>query len=36
MTATLWHDGVGVFTPGTPLASDAGMAALTAPRDMAS
>ncbi len=30
---TLWRDGMGVFTPGTPLANDAGMAALTAPRD---
>ncbi len=30
-----WHDGVGVFCPGTPLATDAGMAVLTAPRDMA-
>ena len=30
----LWHDGAGVFTPGTPLANDAGMEALTAPRDM--
>lgn len=26
--------GAGVFTPGTPMASDAGMAALTGPRDM--
>ena len=30
---TLWHDGTGVFTPGTPLANDAGMSAITAPRD---
>ena len=30
-----WRDGVGVFCPGTPLASDAGMAVLTGPRDMA-
>ena len=30
-----WRDGVGVFCPGTPLASDAGMAVLTAPRDLA-
>jgi peptide/nickel transport system substrate-binding protein len=30
-----WRDGVGVFCPGTPLASDAGMSVLTAPRDMA-
>ncbi len=29
----LWRDGAGAFTPGTPLASDAGMDALTAPRD---
>ena len=32
---TLWHDGAGMFTPGTPLANDAGMAALTGPRDIA-
>lgn len=31
----LWKDGVGVFTPGTPLANDAGMEAITAPRDLA-
>ncbi len=30
-----WHDGVGIFCPGTPLASDAGMQVLTAPRNMA-
>ncbi len=30
-----WHDGVGMFCPGTPMASEAGMAALTGPRDMA-
>ncbi len=30
-----WRDGVGVFCPGTPLASDAGMSVLTGPRDMA-
>ncbi len=30
---TLWREGAGMFTPGTPLASDAGMQALTAPRD---
>ena len=30
----LWHDGTGVFTPDTPLANDAGMEALTGPRDM--
>ncbi len=29
-----WHDGVGFFCPGTPMASDAGMAALTGPRDL--
>jgi peptide/nickel transport system substrate-binding protein len=32
---SLWSDGVGYFCPGTPLASPAGMAALTAPRDLA-
>ena len=30
-----WRDGVGMFCPGTPMASDAGMTALTGPRDMA-
>jgi peptide/nickel transport system substrate-binding protein len=30
---SLWHDGTGIFAPGTPLANDAGMAVLTAPRD---
>ena len=29
-----WHDGVGMFCPGTPMASDAGMAVLTGPRNM--
>ncbi|WP_237182671.1 ABC transporter substrate-binding protein [Roseomonas marmotae] len=29
-----WRDGVGFFCPGTPMASDAGMAALTGPRDI--
>jgi peptide/nickel transport system substrate-binding protein len=29
----LWREGVGVFPPGTPLASDAGMEVLTGPRD---
>ncbi|MBV8426753.1 MAG: hypothetical protein JOZ88_05870, partial [Hyphomicrobiales bacterium] len=29
-----WRDGVGYFCPGTPMASDAGMEALTAPRDL--
>jgi peptide/nickel transport system substrate-binding protein len=30
---SLWRDGVGVFTPGGPMANDAGMAVLTGPRD---
>ena len=30
-----WRDGVGVFCPGTPLATDAGMSVLTGPHDMA-
>jgi len=30
----LWADGVGFFCPGTPMASDAGMAALTGPRSV--
>ncbi len=30
---SLWRDGAGMFTPGTPLANDAGMEALTGPRD---
>ncbi len=30
----LWREGVGVFTPGTPLANDAGMEAITGPRDL--
>jgi peptide/nickel transport system substrate-binding protein len=29
-----WRDAVGYFCPGTPMASDAGMQALTGPRDM--
>lgn len=29
-----WRDGVGVFTPGTPLATDTGLEVLTAPRDL--
>jgi peptide/nickel transport system substrate-binding protein len=29
----LWRDGVGFFCPDTPMASDAGMSALTSPRD---
>jgi len=40
MTATmgddtsLWQDKVGFFTPGSPLANDAGMEALTSPRSL--
>ncbi|RVT97747.1 ABC transporter substrate-binding protein [Rhodovarius crocodyli] len=30
-----WRDKVGIFTPGTPLANDAGMEAVTSPRDLA-
>ncbi|RKK05338.1 ABC transporter substrate-binding protein [Pseudoroseomonas wenyumeiae] len=30
---TLWREGVGVFPPETPLASNAGMEVLTSPRD---
>ncbi|MBN8873479.1 MAG: ABC transporter substrate-binding protein [Rhodospirillales bacterium] len=30
----LWKDGVGYFCPGTPLANDAGMQALTSPRNL--
>ncbi|MDJ0387150.1 ABC transporter substrate-binding protein [Roseomonas sp. E05] len=30
---SLWRDGVGIFTPDTPLANDAGMEVLTGPRD---
>ncbi|HWL83626.1 MAG TPA: ABC transporter substrate-binding protein [Roseomonas sp.] len=30
---SLWRDGVGIFTPDTPLANDAGMEVLTSPRD---
>lgn len=29
-----WQDGVGIWPPGTPLASDAGMEAILAPRDI--
>ena len=29
-----WHDGVGVFCPGTPMATNAGMEILTSPRDL--
>ncbi len=32
---TLWRTGAGMFTPGTPLANDAGLEALTGPRDPA-
>ncbi|MBV9539064.1 MAG: ABC transporter substrate-binding protein [Acidisphaera sp.] len=31
---SVWHDGIGFFTRGTPMASDAGLAALTRPRDL--
>ncbi len=31
----LWRDKVGVFTPGTPLATDAGIEVFTSPRDPA-
>ena len=31
---SLWHAGAGMFTPGTPLANDAGMEALTGPRNL--
>ena len=31
---TMWRDGVGMFTPGSPMASDAGMEALLGPRDL--
>jgi len=30
---SLWHEGAGAFTPGTPLANDAGMQAIDGPRD---
>ena len=32
--AELWRGNAGVFTPGTPLASDEGLAPLTGPRDL--
>ncbi len=32
---SMWTDGVGVFTPGSPMANDAGIAAITAPKDYA-
>lgn len=31
---SLWRDGVGVFTPGSLMASDVGMEVLTGPRDL--
>jgi len=31
---SLWRDGVGYFCPDTPMANDAGMTALTGPRDL--
>ncbi len=31
----LWRAGVGVFPPDTPMANDAGLAAITGPRDLA-
>ena len=31
---SLWRDKVGYFTPGTPMANEAGMQALTSPRDL--
>jgi peptide/nickel transport system substrate-binding protein len=31
---SLWRDGVGFFCPGTPMANDAGLEALTAPRSL--
>jgi peptide/nickel transport system substrate-binding protein len=32
--AKMWRDHVGIFCPGTPLATDAGMEVLTSPRDL--
>ena len=32
---SMWRDGVGIFTPGTDMASDAGMEVLNGPRDIA-
>jgi peptide/nickel transport system substrate-binding protein len=32
---SLWRDGVGTFTPGTPMANDAGLEVLTGKRDLA-
>ena len=31
---SLWHDNVGIWCPGTPYASQAGLAPLTGPRDL--
>jgi peptide/nickel transport system substrate-binding protein len=31
---SLWRDKVGFFPPGTPMASETGLEALTSPRDM--
>jgi peptide/nickel transport system substrate-binding protein len=31
---SLWHDGVGMFCPGSPPANDAGMEVMSAPRDV--
>jgi peptide/nickel transport system substrate-binding protein len=31
---SLWRDGLGVFAPGSPMATDAGMEARAAPRDL--
>ncbi len=33
--SSMWRDRCGFFCPGTPMASDAGLAALTGPRDVA-
>ena len=32
---SMWRAGVGIFTPASPLANDAGMAVLNGPRDLA-
>ena len=32
---SLWRTGVGLLTPGSPMANDAGLSALTGPRDLA-
>jgi peptide/nickel transport system substrate-binding protein len=31
---SLWREGIGFFPPGTPMASDAGLEAITSPRNM--